>query len=129
MTGPDVREGVAAVREKRPPKFTYSAASPCWRSHASSSCSTFRRCSSLNSKPARRRLCLGGIVVLYRGLEMLADRDRLSQLPPQPAEEAHLRGFHGSGSTRRADAGFPRRWRHTAGPRRARSARPRGRDR
>jgi hypothetical protein len=25
---------------------------------------------------------------------MLAHRDRLPQLAPQPAEEAHLRGFH-----------------------------------
>jgi hypothetical protein len=25
---------------------------------------------------------------------MLAHRDRLSQLSPQPAEETHLRGFH-----------------------------------
>jgi hypothetical protein len=37
---------------------------------------------------------LGHVVVLDRRLEVLADRDRLPQLPPQPAEEAHLSGFH-----------------------------------
>ena len=34
------------------------------------------------------------VVVLHGRLEMLACRDRLAQLPPQPAEKAHLRGFH-----------------------------------
>ena len=48
---------------------------------------------------------LGDVVVLDRGLEMLAGRDRLPQLPSQPAEEAHLRGFHRYRSTRRAGAG------------------------
>src|SRR5262249_53878792 len=37
---------------------------------------------------------LGDVVVLDRGLEMLAHRDRLPQLPPQPTEEAHLRRLH-----------------------------------
>jgi hypothetical protein len=37
---------------------------------------------------------LGDVVVLDRGFEVLAHRDRLPQLPPQPAEEAHLCGFH-----------------------------------
>jgi len=36
--------------------------------------------------------CLGGIVVLDRSLEVLAQRIRLPQLPVQPAEEAHLGG-------------------------------------
>jgi hypothetical protein len=44
-------------------------------------------------EPAR----LGGIVVLDRRFEMLAKRCRLAQLPPQPAEKAHLRGFHMGG--------------------------------
>jgi hypothetical protein len=39
--------------------------------------------------------CLGDVVVLDGRLEVLAHRDRLAQLPPQPAEEAHLRGVHG----------------------------------
>jgi hypothetical protein len=34
------------------------------------------------------------VVVLDRGLEVLARRNRLSQLPAQPAEKAHLRRFH-----------------------------------
>jgi hypothetical protein len=38
-------------------------------------------------EPAR----LGGIVVRDRGLQVLAQRRRLAQLPPQPAEEAHGR--------------------------------------
>lgn len=37
---------------------------------------------------------LGHVVVRDRSLEMLASRDRLPQLPAQPAEEAHLGGFH-----------------------------------
>ena len=65
-----------------------------WRSQASSSCSTFRRCSSLNSKPREQAPGLGDVVVLDGRLEVLAHRDRLPQLPAQPAEKAHLRGFH-----------------------------------
>ena len=38
---------------------------------------------------------LGDVVVLDGCLEMLPHRDRLPQLPSQPAEEAHLRRFHG----------------------------------
>ena len=37
---------------------------------------------------------LGDVVVLHGRLEVLAGRDRLPQLPPQPAEEADLRRFH-----------------------------------
>ena len=37
---------------------------------------------------------LGHVVVLDGRLEVLAGRDRLPQLPPQPAEKTHLRGFH-----------------------------------
>ena len=37
---------------------------------------------------------LGYVVVLDRRLEVLAHRNRLPQLPAQPAEKAHLRGFH-----------------------------------
>jgi len=33
------------------------------------------------------------VVVLDRGLEMLANLARLGELPSQPAEEAHLCGF------------------------------------
>src|SRR5205814_1224400 len=35
------------------------------------------------------------VVVLDGSLEVLAHRDRLPQLAPQPAEEADLRSFHG----------------------------------
>ncbi len=38
--------------------------------------------------------CLTGIVVLDRCLEMLAHRRPLAELPPQPAEKAHLRRVH-----------------------------------
>ena len=38
-------------------------------------------------QPAR----LGGIVVLDRGLEVLPERSRLPQLPPEPAQQAHGR--------------------------------------
>src|SRR5216684_6578187 len=40
-------------------------------------------------EPAR----LGRVVVLHRGLEVLADRVRLPELATEPAEEAHLGGF------------------------------------
>ncbi len=56
---------------------------------------------------------LGDVVVLDRRLEVLAGRDRLPQLAPQPAEKAHLRGFHYR-STRLGSGGCPRRCRHTA---------------
>jgi hypothetical protein len=36
---------------------------------------------------------LGRVVVLDGRLEVLADRVRLSELAPQPTEQAHLRGF------------------------------------
>jgi hypothetical protein len=47
----------------------------------------------LRNEPAR----LAGVVVLDRGLEVLAQRGRLLELAPQPAEETHLRGFHMGG--------------------------------
>ncbi len=49
-------------------------------------------------KPPR----LGDVVVLDRRLEMLARRDRLAQLAPQPAEKAHLCCFHGVSLARAA---------------------------
>jgi hypothetical protein len=40
---------------------------------------------------------LGRVVVLDRGLEVLADRGRLPQLAPEPAEEGDVRCFHMGG--------------------------------
>src|SRR2546423_9139855 len=54
---------------------------------------------------------LADVVVLDRGFEVLAHRDRLPQLSPQPAEEAHLRRFHQRGL---GGSGCPRRWCQTA---------------
>ncbi len=44
-------------------------------------------------EPARLR----GVVVLDRGLEMLAERRRLAELAAEPASETHLCGFHMGG--------------------------------
>jgi hypothetical protein len=40
---------------------------------------------------------LGGVVVLDRGLEVLADGRRLPQLAAQPAQERDMSGFHMGG--------------------------------
>ena len=47
----------------------------------------------LRDEPPR----LGRVVVLDRRLEMLAQGRRLAELASQPAEQAHLRGFHMGG--------------------------------
>jgi hypothetical protein len=43
-----------------------------------------------------------GVVVLDRGFEVLTDRRRLGELAAQPAEQAHLRGFHATSLAREA---------------------------
>ncbi len=50
------------------------------------------------AEPAR----LARVVVLHGGLEVLADRRRLRELAAQPAEQAHLGGFHAGSLSRPA---------------------------
>ena len=45
-------------------------------------------------EPGDKASRFGGIVVLDRGLQVLAERRRLCELAAQPAEEAHLGGFN-----------------------------------
>ena len=48
-------------------------------------------------EPSDELARLVGIVVLDRSFQVLAERGRLLELPSQPPEQTHLRGFHMGG--------------------------------